>query len=168
VKGYEVNGQQTDQAAPQQSAGPPAGTPAIVDVFARTTTGGSVEFSHEWRWNDGTPGGNGEIGVPARKQNDPGTPIHFHLRDQTQPNRGLDFTDDDLGPIWVLRDSCPPDDQRCEDPEIPADKIDRTPNLLKVVDLNSEECTLHYRLRFKDKDGRAEAYDPAIRNGGTT
>jgi hypothetical protein len=157
--------QQTDQAAPQQSAGPPAGTPAIVEVFARTAPGGGVEFSHQWRWSNGTPGGNGPINVPSRKKSDPATPIHFQLRDQTQPNRGLDFADD---PIWVLRDSCPPDGQPCGDSEIPADKIDRTPNLLKIVDLNSEACTLHYRLRFTDRDGRPEAYDPAIRNGGTT
>ena len=160
-----MTGQQTDQAAPQQSAGPPAGTPAIVDVFARTTPAGAVEFSHQWRWNNGTPGGNGDVEVPPRKKDEDGTPIHFHLRDQTQPNRGLDFADD---PIWVLRDSCPPDGQPCGDPEIPADKIERTPNLLKVVDLNSEPCTLHYRLRFTDRDGRPEAYDPAIKNGGTT
>jgi hypothetical protein len=160
-----VTGQQTDQAALQQTAGPPAGTPAIVDVFARTTAGGAVEFSHQWRWNNGTPGGNGDIDVPPREKDEDGTPIHFHLRDQTQPNRGLDFADD---PIWVLRDSCPPDGQPCGDPEIPADQIVRTPNLLKVVDLNSEECTLHYRLRFTDRNGRPEAYDPAIRNGGTT
>jgi hypothetical protein len=53
-------------------------------------------------------------------------------------------------------------------PEIPADEIQRSNNLLKVVDLNSEPCTLHYRLRFTDRDGRPEAYDPAIKNGGTT
>ena len=157
--------QQSDQASPQQSAGPPAGTPAIVDVIARTTPAGAVEFSHQWRWNNGNPGGNGDIDVPRRKKDESGTPIHFHLRDQTQPNRGLDFADD---PIWVLRDSCPPDGRRCEDSEIPADKIERSNNLLKVVDLNSEECTLHYRLRFTDRDGRPEAYDPAIKNGGTT
>ena len=163
-----MTGQQTDQAAPRQSARPPAGTPAIVDVFARTTQSGAVEFSHQWRWNDGTPGGSGDIDIPRRNKGGPGTPIHFHLRDQTQPPRGLDFTADQDGPIWVLRDSCPPDGQPCEDREIPTDKIERTPNLLKVFDLNSEECTLHYRLRFTDRDGRPEAYDPAIKNGGTT
>ena len=157
--------QQSDQATPQQSAKPAAGTPAIVDVFARTTRAGRVEFSHEWRWNNGHPGGNGDIDVPQRKKGDPGTPIHFHLRDQTQPNRGLKFADD---PIWVLRDSCPPDGQPCCDSEIPADDIKRSNNLLKVVDLNSEPCTLHYRLRFTDRQGRPEAYDPAIKNGGTT
>lgn len=157
--------QQSDQAAPQQSAGPPAGTPAIVDVFARTAPGGAIEFSHQWRWNDGTAGGNSSIEVPPRKKDEDGTPIHFNLRDQTQPNRGLDFADD---PIWVLRDRCPPDGQRCEDPEIPAGQIQKTPNLLKVFDRNSEACTLHYRLRFTDRQGRPEAYDPDIKNGGTT
>jgi hypothetical protein len=43
----------------------------------------------------------------------------------------------------------------------------RSPNLLKVFDENSEECTLHYRLRFKDRAGNAESYDPDITNGGT-
>jgi hypothetical protein len=160
-----VSVQQSDQAAPQQSAGPPPGTPATVNVIARTKTGGGVEFSHEWRWQNGHPGGNGDIEVPQRKKSEPATPIHFHLRDETQPNRGLDFADD---PIWVLRDSCPPDGQPCGDSEIPADEIQRSNNLLKVVDLNSEPCTLHYRLRFTDREGRPEAYDPAIKNGGTT
>jgi hypothetical protein len=160
-----VTEQQSVQASQRSSGGPRAGTPAIVDVFARTGPGGTVAFSHEWRWNNGTPGGNGEIGVPRRKKDEDGTPIHFHLRDQTQPKRGLDFADD---PIWVSRDCCPPEGQPSGDPEIPADKIERRPNLLKVLDLNSEQCTLHYRLRFSDRQGRPEAYDPAIRNGGTT
>lgn len=163
-----MTGQQADQAAPRETSGPPPGTPAIVDVFARTAPGGAVEFSHQWRWNDGTPGGNGAIEIPRRKKDESGTPIHFRLVDQTQPNRGLDFTDDEDGAIWVLRNRCPPDHQRCEDPEIPTDKIERTPNLLKVFDKNSEACTLHYRLRFIDRHGRPEAYDPAILNGGTT
>jgi hypothetical protein len=148
-------------------AGPPPGTPAIVDVIARAMPDGSVGFSHAWRWQDGTPGGNGSIGIPARKPSEPGTPIHFHLRDETRPPRGLAFTDDPEGAMWVLRNSCPPEDQRCDDPQIPTDRIVRSPNLLRVFNENSEECTLHYRLRFKDRTGKAESYDPDITNGGT-
>lgn len=160
--------QETTFTSQRSSAGPRPGTPVIVDVVARTHADGSVGFSHSWRWQDGTPGGNGSIGVPPRKADEPGTPIHFHLRDQTQPRKGLDFTDDADGAIWVLRDSCPPAGQRCDDPQIPTDRIVRSPNLLKVFDENSDECTLHYRLRFKDRAGNAEAYDPDITNGGTT
>ena len=159
--------QQSAPTTQRQSARPP-GTPVIVDVFARTLPGGAIEFSHSWRWQDGTPGGSGSIEIPEREKDEPGTPLHFHLRDQTQPNRGLNFTADHEGAMWVLRDRCPPEHQRCEDPEIPADKMERAPKLLKVFDRNSEECTLHYRLRFTDRDGRPEAYDPDIKNGGTT
>jgi hypothetical protein len=64
----------------------------------------------------------------------------------------------------VKRDGCPT--SKCGDSEIPEDKIQRAPNLLKVFNENSEECTLHYRLRFKDKNGQLESYDPDITNGG--
>jgi hypothetical protein len=150
------------------SAGPPPGTPVIVDVVARTKADGTVGFSHEWRWQDGTPGGSGSIGIPARDPSAPGTPIHFHLKDETRPPRGLNFTDDPEGALWALRDSCPPEHRKCDDPQIPPDKMVRSPNLLRVFDENSEECTLHYRLRFKDRTGSAESYDPDITNGGTT
>lgn len=145
---------------------PRAGTPVIVDVFARSTSNGGVEFSQSWRWDDGTPGGSDRIDIPQRKEDEPGTPIHFHLRDETHPSRGLDFTDGTQGPMWVKRGTCPPQDEKCEDSQIPADKMQRSPNLLKVFNENSEACTLHYRLRFKDRQGRPESFDPDIRNGG--
>jgi hypothetical protein len=145
------------------------GTPVIVDVTARTTADGSVGFDHEWRWQDGTPGGGkGGIVIPARGNKDPGTPIHFHLKDLTSPARGLDFTDEANGVMWVKRgESCPGENEQCQDPEIPADQMQRSPNLLKVVNLNNDPCRLHYRLRFKDRDGKSESYDPDITNGGT-
>jgi hypothetical protein len=160
----------TDQRMTPQAGqaidGPPAGTPVIVEVLARTGADGSVEFSHDWRWQNGMPGGgSGAIEVPKRGKDEDGTLIHFHLRDETQPNRGLDFTDDIQGAMWVKRENCP--DERSEDPEIPPGQMDASPNLLKVFDKNSEECTLHYRLRFKDRHGNAVSYDPDIKNGGT-
>jgi len=45
--------------------------------------------------------------------------------------------------------------------------MERHNHLLKVVDNNSKECTLHYRLRFTDRAGRHVSYDPDIKNGGT-
>ena len=140
----------------------PAGTPAIVDVHADPDGAGGVSYWHEWRWQDGLSQGKGTINVPKRAEADPGTPIHFNLHDNT--GRGFRFTDDLHGAIWVNRDGCP--NAKCGDTEIPEDKIQRTPNLLKVFNENSEECRLHYRLRFKDKDGQPDSYDPDITNGG--
>lgn len=159
--------QHTASMSQSGAARPPAGMPVIVNVLARTKADGSVGFSHTWRWDDGTPGGSGRIDIPARGKDDPGTPMHFHLKDETEPRRGLVFTDDEEGPMWVLRDQCPPDGQRCEDPEMPAADMKASPNLLRVFNKNSEQCTLHYRLRFKDRKGAPEDYDPDIRNGGT-
>ena len=153
--------EQTSGPTLTQSSKPPAGTPAIVDVTADPTATG-VSFSHEWRWESGASQGQGTIDVPRRASHEAGTPIHFHLHDNT--GRGLRFADDSLGAIWVLRDGCPA--SQSSDGEIPEDRIQRTPNLLKVFNQNSDECTLHYRLRFEDKDGNPEAYDPAIKNGG--
>ena len=155
----------TTATGQRATEGPPAGTPVIVNVTARTAADGGVDFSHSWRWPDGTPGGNGSINVPQRTKNEDGTPIHFHLNDETDPNRGLDFTDDIHGPMWVQRDGCP--QERSVDSELPPGQMNASPNLLRVFNKNSEECTLHYRLRFKDKDGKPESYDPDIKNGGT-
>lgn len=154
---------------PRRGRGSPQpGTPVIVDVIASQLVDGSIEFRHEWRWQDGTPGGKGSIGIPARKPSEPGTPIHFHLKDETRPPKGLTYTDDADGAMWVKRGSCPAGGTRSEDPQMPPDQMDRSPKLLKVFNVNSEVCTLHYRLRFKDRAGNAESYDPDITNGGTT
>ncbi|HEY6662385.1 MAG TPA: hypothetical protein VIZ66_05630 [Sphingomicrobium sp.] len=152
---------QTSGSTMTQSNKPPAGTPAIVDVTIEPTATG-VTCSHEWRWQNGPSEGKGTIDVPQRAQHESGTPIHFHLRDKT--DRGFSFTDDIHGPIWVQRDSCPL--AKSGDSEIPNDKIESAPKLLKVFNENSEECHMHYRLRFKDKDGQSEDYDPDIKNGG--
>jgi hypothetical protein len=49
-----------------------------------------------------------------------------------------------------------------------ADQTERRASLVQGFDLKSEACTLHDRLRVTARDGRPEAYDPAIKNGGTT
>jgi len=144
------------------NAKPGAGTPAIVDVHADLTADGAVSFSHEWRWQDGSSEGNGSIEIPKRGEHEPGTPIHFHLDDKSGHN--LQFADDDLGAIWVKRSGCP--DEVSSDNEIPTDGIAVSPKLLKIFNENSEECTLHYRLRFTSKNGHSESYDPDIKNGG--
>jgi hypothetical protein len=143
------------------------GTPVIVDIFARTRDDGTVEFTHAWRWGEKGPSqGNDKIIIPTRRPNDPETPMHFHLRDQTDPKRGLIFSDKQGAAMWVKRDSCPPDQPRCDDAQIPPAEMETGLKLLKVVNINSEKCTLHYRLWFKDREGEWESYDPEIINGG--
>jgi hypothetical protein len=152
--------QATGSSMPQ-SIKPPAGTPAVVDVTVEPAATG-ISASHEWRWEGGNSQGKGTIDVPQRADHEEGTPIHFHLHDNS--GRGFRFADDVLGAIWVARGECP--SSKSGDSEIPEDKIQRSPNLLKVFNENSEKCTLHYRLRFKDKKGESESYDPDITNGG--
>lgn len=146
---------------------PEAGTPVIVDVFAKPKPDGTVEFSHEWRWGEGGPSqGKGKIVIPQRRPRDPETPMHFQLKDQTNPKRGFVFSDNQGAAMWVRRDCCPPDRPRSDDSEIPHTEMENHRNLLKVVNINSEECTLHYRLWFRDRDGKLDSYDPEIINGG--
>ena len=143
------------------------GTPVKVEVFAKSKDDGTVEFSHEWRWGeDGPCQGKGRIVIPQRRPNDPETPMYFHLRDETKPKRGFVFSDKQGAAMWVKRGCCPAEGARCDDPQIPAAEMETGLKLLKAVNTNSEECTLHYRLWFKDRDGDWDSYDPEIINGG--
>lgn len=145
---------------------PPAGTRVKVDIRATNGASGGVDYDVAWHWEDGTPGGKGPIEVPAKKKGEKGTPIDFHIDDQTKPPRGIIFTDDAQGPIWIRVDQCP--DDQCLDRQFPPDEIKRSDKQLTVVDDNAVQSNLHYRLRFKDKDGHPDALDPEIKNGGST
>jgi hypothetical protein len=148
----------TDPPAPDK--------PVYVDVYAKTV-GGITEWSHEWRWGENGPSeGNGTIDIPERKPDEPGTRMHFYLRDQTDPKCGYQYDDNQGAAMWVKRDSCPPHDERSDDPQIPPDQMETAPKLLKAFNVNSDKCNLHYRLWFKDKNGNPDSYDPDITNGG--
>ncbi len=136
-----------------------AGKPIRVDVLAKVT-GKGLQFSHNWRFEDGGPQSSLAIEVPRRKKGDPATPIRFHLIDNTK--RKLRF--DDADPIWVDRNCCP--EQGMYDAEIPVEHIKPCGTTLFVIDLNNEQCTLYYNLRFRDEEGIIECYDPEIKNGG--
>lgn len=151
----------TQESQPNQASARPPGTPVMADVFARPRGGGGIAFSLEWRFEGDGGKHNGPIDLPAKKAADPGTPIHFQLRDET--DRKLRF--DPADPIWVSRIQCPYSPS--SDPEIPTDQVKGNPNLLKVLDINKDQCELHYTLLFRDGDGKLEPYDPMIRNGGT-
>lgn len=153
---------QNEQSHPQLRSFSGGGTPVLVDVYAELDSFGAVSCRHEWKFENGPTKGGGRIEIPARNHAEPGTPIHFHLHDNT--GRQLRF--DSADPMWVSRDSCPA--SSCEDPEMPRTDFDVANKLLKVMNRNDEECELHYNLRFKDRMNDTAEYDPAIKNGGTT
>lgn len=158
--------QETLEPGVNSKGSPAPGTPVFVDVFA-TDQGGKTGWSHEWRWGENGPSqGNGTIEIPQRSPSQPGTAMHFQLHDQTNPRRGYQFDENQGATMWVKRDTCPPGDERCDDGQIPPDQMHTTPQVLKVFNVNSENCNLHYRLWFKDKDGNSDSYDPDITNGG--
>ena len=148
-------------AQSMQSEGPPPGTPVFVDVYADTAPNGGIEWSHEWRFRNHSPK-RGSIDIPKKEKGQPGTPIHFKLHDRTQPKVGLRFVHCDDA-IWVSRTTCP--QSQASDPEIT--RIEPSETVLKVLDLNKDDCTLHYNLRF-EPDPQRYCYDPEIRNGGST
>lgn len=141
---------QTDVLSLAQTTKLSPGTPAIVDVFAEPTATG-VSFSHEWRWHGGPKEATSTISVPPRGETESGTPIHFDLHDKT--GRGFCFTDDAHGPIWVKRGGCPV--SKWSDTEIPGDKMERAPKLLKVFDENGEQCTLTTDCASRTGTGRS-------------
>lgn len=142
-----------ENAQVQQHSRPP-GTPVIVDVFAEP------EFRHRWRFEGGSDEGDGPIKIPEKDVGQPGTPIHFHFH---PGGSGLTFLQDNENVIWCDRNSCPTAGPK-SDPEIT--NINVSPMLLRVMDLNQDECTLHYNLRFSPDPDR-NFYDPEIQNGGT-
>lgn len=141
------------------SAAPP-GTPVQVTVIAEGRPG-AVIFTHEWRFQGGHHMGKGGIEIPKRFDTDPGTPIHFHLSNRTQPRVQLQFVNSDDA-IWVNRRGCP-ESEPSFDREITC--IEPSGERLSVLDRNQEDCTLYYNLRF-EPDPNTYYYDPEIRNGG--
>lgn len=144
-----------------QGGKPKPGTRVIVDVYADGPPS-LISWSHDWRFEDNSLKGHREIDVPAKKAGEDPTPIKFNLHDRTQPKVGLKFVDDDNA-IWSNRNFCPERDAHW-DPEITS--IRPAGLVLHVVDLNQDDCTLHYNLRFTP-DPETNYYDPDIRNGGT-
>lgn len=139
---------------------PAPGTIVYVDVYADTAPNGSVEWSHQWNFRNYSPK-TGRIEIPRKGKGEPATPIQFEIHDRTEPRVGLRFVDG-KDAIWVSRIACPR--STASDPEITG--IAPSGTELKVVDLNQDECILHYNLRFQPDPARYY-YDPEIRNGGS-
>jgi hypothetical protein len=134
--------------------------PVFVDVYAQNGKDGGVEFSHSWRLQANGPSqGSGTIEVPKGTKK---SPIHFRLHDDT--GRQLKFFQDAEESIWAKVGECP------EEPggggQIDYAQAQSGGQTLRVDNANSTECELHYALRFKDKTGQTEVYDPIIANKG--
>jgi len=153
---------QAPQNQQPQGGGPPPGTPVFVDIYADSGPGGGVSWSHEWRFENQSKK-TGTIDIPSKDRGQPGTPIQFQVHDRTQPRAGLRFVKGDDA-IWVDRSTCP-ESNAASDPEITG--ISPAGTVLRVMDLNNDDCSLHYNLRF-EPDPKRYYYDPEIRNGGTT
>lgn len=141
---------------------PAPGTPIHVHVCATGGTKG-VNFSHDWNFAGGPKQGFGRIEVPRRKKHQLGTPIHFHLINNTHPRVELEFVNDQNA-IWVDRTGCPLNGPK-SDREIT--NINPLKQHLVVQNRNEENCLLYYTLRFKP-DPDLYCYDPEIKNGGIT
>ena len=135
--------------------------PLQVDIYA-FRVGDDVLFTHAWKKQGDPKSKQGKIEVP---RGEPKVPIHFQLHDLTEPKVNLCFYDDACDSIWVDTADCPTEAGT-------GGQIEYGPsggNSLKVTDLNTVKCTLHYALRFKGattESGPPYEYDPEIRNGG--
>lgn len=130
-----------------------------VDVYAYRE-GDDILFSHAWRRLGDARRQKGQIRIPHGEGD---VPIHFHLHDRS--GLRLKFETNASDAMWVSRTECPTE---------PGDGgqisyRNSSPNQLQVSDSNSEECTLHFALRFTGDElngATSYEYDPEIRNGG--
>jgi len=155
--------QHEQSGSTQQTARQTPSPPVMVDVFAKQENG-KIRFTHDWRFEGGPSKGNAPIEVPEGSRD---TEIRFFLRDA---DLGLQFLGTPEEAMWVEKVPDPDPGNKC--PPGPGDggQIDfrqsqSQPKLLKVLDVNSEQCDLRYGLRFQGPNG-IEIYDPIIKNGG--
>ena len=142
-----------------------------VEVTVAATLGqsGSVDFECLWKDDTGASG-SGAIEFPFGAGNNK---LQFKLDDRT--GLKLEFMDQPDDAIWFSVDGCPhggPSDDlgQITDKSVETDQVSAKRKRLTLTNLNTEECTLHYALRF---DGAPSGsmkppyvHDPEIRNRG--
>jgi hypothetical protein len=176
------------KASKSDGPGEAAGKPAVnwprsartrnvhVDVFANTSEEGFVEFSHRWKFEDEPPPPDptGMIDLPAGKT---AYQLHFHLRDNTDPEKNLSFIDPCSEAMWVaVGEDCP----SCAGNGAGQILFNHPPNQHQLIvdDLNSNVPAMKfkYALRFEGDKGEQAGdppkqcppyeYDPDFKNGG--
>lgn len=140
-----------------------------VTVLATLHDKHGVEFHCSWPDDSGAwQSGPLEFPLGASKNK-----IKFKLDDRT----GLDlqFLDDPHDAIWFNADECPSDGNGADlgqitDKEVQKDPVSSKRKKLTLTNLNTQECSLHYALRFtgSESDVQSPPYvcDPELRNRG--
>lgn len=140
-----------------------------VTVVATIDDHGGVNFNHSW--DDGSGVSNkGPIEFPLGASNNR---MKFLLDDQT--GLKLQFVGKAEDAVWFSADGCPtggPTDDlgQIKDKTVEQDAVTAHRKKLTLTNVNTEDCTLHYALRFDgNSSGNAKppyVYDPEIRNRG--
>jgi hypothetical protein len=144
-----------------------------VTVLATLHDDHGVEFHCTWPDDSGVVH-SGPITFPVGASKNK---VKFRLDDKT----GLDlqFLDQPNDAIWVDANGCPRDANGTDlgqitDKEVAKDPVSSKRKKLTLTNLNTEECNLHYALRFTGKSARSGGTaeqplyvcDPELRNRG--
>ena len=108
-------------------------------------------------------------GSPAKhssikfKKDDGETKVRFKLKDET----GLGLRFDRQAPFWDEKNcttGCPADGATSDQTEV----LDCEDKTLTVLNRNTEECTVTYKMYFTDQQGGRHCVDPEFKNGVKT
>jgi hypothetical protein len=144
-----------------------------VTVLATLHDQHGVEFHCSWP-DDSGAWHSGPISFPYGASRNK---LKFKLDDKT--GLDLEFLDQPHDAIWFDANSCPVDGNGTElgqitDKEVHKDSVSSKRKKLTLTNLNTQECSLHYALRFTGKalDSGAKVQkplyvcDPELRNRG--
>jgi hypothetical protein len=148
------------------------GTKIDVDVVATRHEDKGVDFVCTWQDGNG-PWYSGPIVLPRQSGE---RDIEFKLDDKT--GLKLNFETSANSAIWIKEGSCPTSGHGNDDKgQIKDKQVDTNDKKLTLKNLNTEECVLHYALRFTGDSWTSASgvkheppyvYDPEFRNGGGT
>lgn len=144
-----------------------------VTVLATLHDDDGVQFHCSWR-DDSGAWHSGPISFPFGYSKNK---VKFRLDDRT--GLDLEFLDQTHEAIWFDSDGCPRDRDGSDlgqiaDRAVEKDPVSSKRRKLSLTNLNTEECNLHYALRFTGKDvsvGGGDysppyVCDPELRNRG--
>lgn len=140
-----------------------------VTVLATLHDDHGVEFDCSWR-DDSGAWHSGPIEFPYGASKNK---LKFVLDDRT--GLDLEFLDQPHDAIWFEADACPTEANGTDlgqitDKEVHKDAVSSKRKKLTLTNLNTQECSLHYALRFTGEplDTQQPPYvcDPELRNRG--
>lgn len=140
-----------------------------VTVLATLDPDGGVDLKCSWP-DDSGAWQSGPIEFPYGSGNNK---VKFKLDDQTDLD--LQFLDQPGDAIWFNVDTCPSDGKgndlgQITDKALEKDSVSAKRKKLTLTNLNTNECSLHYALRFDGKAAPAASppyvCDPEFKNRG--